>query len=111
MREQIQRILTTPHELLHALALSLIGRRAGWTADDHVVIPDDLTTREYVFVTGLPALVMLGVIVVALILLFNASTPSDAGIATGVIIVAAAIATGTISDLRQILSKLSQRSQ
>ncbi len=109
MREQIQRVIATPHELLHALALVLIGRRAGRMVDDHVVIPADLTTLEFVFVTGLPALIMLGVLVAAVILLFRARTPNEAGIATGIIIVAAAVASGTISDLQQIARKLSQR--
>ncbi len=111
MREQIQRIIATPHELLHALALALIGRRAGRMVDDHVVIPDDLSTPEFVFVAGLPALVMLGVLVAAVILLLNARTPNAAGIATGIIIAAAAVASGTISDLQLIVRKLSRRPQ
>ncbi len=111
MREQIQRIIATPHELLHALALVLIGRRVGRMVDDRVVIPDDLSTPEFVFVTGLPALVMLCVLVAAVILLFNARTPNEAGIATGVIIVAAAVAAGTIGDLQLIVRKLAQHPQ
>ncbi|MBZ0302956.1 MAG: hypothetical protein K8J31_24635 [Anaerolineae bacterium] len=50
------RIFGWPHELLHVLALRLIGRRPHAVAQTHVDIPDDLATGEYIFVAGLPAL-------------------------------------------------------
>ncbi len=109
MREQLQRIIATPHELLHVLALLLIGRRAGRMVDDHVVIPDDLSTPQFVFVAGLPALVAFVVLVAAVILLLNTHTPNEAGVATGVIIVAAAVAVGTLGDLQAIVRRLTQR--
>ena len=46
-----------PHEMLHVLALRLIGRRAQTVAHTHVDIPADLGRGEFVFVAGLPALV------------------------------------------------------
>lgn len=109
MREQLERIIATPRELLHALALVLIGRRAGRMVNDHVVIPDDLSTAEFVFVAGLPALVAFGVLVAAVTLLFSTHTPREAGVATGVIIAAGAVAIGTIGDVREIIRRLSQR--
>jgi hypothetical protein len=54
------RIFGWPHELLHVAALRLIGRRAVDVTQTHVDIPDDLSTGQYVFVAGLPALVFWG---------------------------------------------------
>lgn len=107
MKEQWKRIIGTPHELLHVLALTLIGRRAVKMAHDHVVIPDDLTTRQYVFVAGLPALVFFGILAAAAVGLVNAPTPSAAGIAFAVIIAAGVAAAGTVGDLQLIMLKLS----
>lgn len=99
----------TPHELLHALALVLIGRRAVKLTHDHVIIPDDLTTREYVFVAGLPAFVLFGILAIAAVVLINAPTANQAGIATGVIIITAIAAAGTIGDLQLIMWRLSEK--
>ena len=58
------RIFGWPHELLHVLALRLIGRRPHRIQQTHVDIPDDLSTGQFVFVAGLPALVFgLGAVV------------------------------------------------
>ena len=62
----ITRIFGPPHELLHVLAL-LIGRRPTAISWTHVDIPDDLTTRQYVFVAGLPALVFWSATALALL--------------------------------------------
>lgn len=53
------RIFGPPHEALHWLALRLIGRRPARVSGCHIDLPPDLTTRQYVFVAGLPALVFL----------------------------------------------------
>ncbi|MCY4022204.1 MAG: hypothetical protein OXF32_02020 [Anaerolineaceae bacterium] len=46
-----------PHEMLHLLALRLVGRRAQGVTHEHVDIPADLGRGQFVFVAGLPALV------------------------------------------------------
>lgn len=46
-----------PHEMLHLLALRLVGRRAQGVTHGHVDIPADLGRGQFVFVAGLPALV------------------------------------------------------
>ena len=111
MLEQFKRIFGTPHELLHVLALTLIGRRAIKFASDHVIIPSDLTTREYVFVAGLPALVFFICLTLGAVGLINAQTPGQAGIATAVIIVSVVAAAGTVGDLQLIALKLNQSNQ
>lgn len=67
------RIFGWPHERLHELALRLIGRRALAITQTHTDIPPDLSTAEYVFVAGLPALVFWTATLVALIGLLTAS--------------------------------------
>jgi hypothetical protein len=63
-----------PHEMLHVLALRLIGRQPEAVTQSHVDIPDDLSTGEFVFVAGLPALVFWTAAAVSIQLLFSAST-------------------------------------
>ncbi len=105
--EQLKRIYGTPHELLHVLALALIGRSAVFVGQDHVIIPDDLTTRQYVFVAGLPALLFFLALGLGAIGLLNAQTPGQAGIACAVILAAGFAAAGTVGDLQLIALKLS----
>ena len=78
--EQLQKIYGAPHELLHVLALMLIGRRAVKFAQDHVIVPSDLTTAQYVFVAALPAIVFFGCMAAGMLFLLHASTPGQAGI-------------------------------
>ncbi|HVU12588.1 MAG TPA: hypothetical protein VHD90_14995 [Phototrophicaceae bacterium] len=108
MWEQFKRVYSTPHELLHVFALALIGRKPLKAASDHVIIPDDLTTGQYVFVAGLPALVFFGCLALGAVGLIDAKTVNQAGIAVAVIIASAAAAGGTIGDLQLIMLKLSQ---
>jgi hypothetical protein len=100
------RLYGFPHEGLHLLALWLIGRRAvGWS-DRHVDVPDDLTTGQYVFVAGLPALAFGGITSAGGVLLLNAP---DAG---GLLIGAALLAVGgfglagTVGDIQRIAARL-----
>jgi hypothetical protein len=109
MLERLKQIYGAPHELLHVLALVLIGRRALKYARDHVIIPSDLTTWQYVFVAGLPALVFFGCMAVGALLLLNARTPAQAGVAVAVILAAGFGAAGTVGDLQLIMLKLSER--
>lgn len=70
----LMRLYGWPHERLHALALRLIGRRAHEIGAAHIDIPADLTTREFVFVAGLPALVFCGATGLGAVLLLDAAT-------------------------------------
>ncbi len=106
--EQLKRIYGAPHEMLHVIALSLIGRRALDVAQDHVIIPDDLTTGQYVFVAGLPAAVFFIALALGAVGLLNARTVQQAGIAAAVIIAAGFAAAGTVGDLQLIALKLTQ---
>ncbi len=107
--EQLKRIYAAPHELLHVLALRLIGRKPDFVGGDHVVIPDDLTAGQYAFVAGLPALVFFGILALAAVALLNAPTPSHAGIAFAVVLAAGFGAAGTVGDLQLIMLRLTQR--
>ncbi len=107
MLEQLNRIYGAPHELLHVLALLLIGRRALKYSSRQVVIPSNLTTAQYIFVAGLPALVFFGCVALGAVGLLNAHTPRQAGIAVGVILAAGFGAAGTIGDLQLIAARLS----
>ena len=106
--EQLQKIYGAPHELLHVLALMLIGRRAVKFAQDHVIVPSDLTTAQYVFVAALPAIVFFGCMAAGMLFLLHASTPGQAGIGVAVILAAGFGAAGTFGDLQLIWLKLSQ---
>ena len=66
------RIFGWPHELLHVLALRLIGRQPRMVQQTHVDIPDDLSTSQFVFVAGLPALTFGLAAAISLQLLFAA---------------------------------------
>lgn len=109
MIEQLNRIYGAPHELLHVLALLLIGRRALKYTNRQVTIPNDLTTAQYVFVAGLPALVFFGALALGAVGLLNARTPSQWGVFVGVILAASYGAAGTVGDLQLIAMKLSHR--
>ncbi len=106
--EQLKRIYAAPHELLHVLALRLIGRKPVFVGGDHVIVPNDLTTGQYVFVAGLPALVFMGILALAAVALLNAPTPSHAGVAFAVVLAAGFGAAGTLGDVQLILLRLMQ---
>lgn len=106
--QTLKRIYAAPHELLHVLALLLMGRKPVFVGGDHVVIPGDLTTAQYVFVAGLPALVFFGITAAATLGLLNAPTPSHAGVAVAVILAAGFGAAGTVGDLQLIVARLMQ---
>ena len=105
--EQLQKIYGAPHELLHVLALLIIGRRALKFAQDHVIVPNDLTTPQYVFVAALPAIVFFTCMAIGVLVLLNAHTPGQAGIGVAVILAAGFGAAGTFGDLQLIWLKLS----
>lgn len=106
--QTLKRIYAGPHELLHVLALLLIGRKPREVRSDHVIIPPDLTTGQYVFVAGLPALVFFGALGLGAVLLMNARSGSQAGIAVAIILAAGFGAVGTFGDLQLIAARLTQ---
>lgn len=100
------RIFGWPHELLHVLALWMIGRRPKAVTQAHVDIPDDLSTAQYVFVAGLPALVFWPLAIFCLRGLFNAENIILlivwATLTTG----ATLAAVGTMADIYLIVLRL-----
>lgn len=102
----IIRIFGPPHELLHLLALALVGRRAlgfSWT---HVDIPDDLSIGQYVFVAGLPALVFWGVAAVGTLNLLKARDVSEVVISLALLLIGTLGGLGTMGDIQLILLRV-----
>lgn len=104
----LTRIFGPPHEALHLLALLLIGRRAVAVSWTHVDIPDDLTTRQYIFVAGLPALVFWGGTGAALLAAINAPDVGRLALALAAALVFGLAAYGTLGDLHLILLRLAE---
>lgn len=106
--DYLYRIFGPPHEALHVLALWLIGRRALKVTTRHVDIPDDLTTGQYVFVAGLPALVFWGVALVGLLMLATAPDLLRAAVGMGLLLVGGLAGFGTLGDIALIVSRLGE---
>lgn len=102
------RVLGLPHEALHLVALLVIGRRAVRFTRTYVDIPDDLTTRQYVFVAGLPALVFIIVLALGVIGMVNAHTPGQAALGLVAALFGGISAAGTMGDLLLITRRLQQ---
>ncbi|MDZ4763051.1 MAG: metalloprotease family protein [Chloroflexota bacterium] len=100
------RLYGVPHEALHVVALWLIGRRALRATRTHVDIPDDLTTRQYVFVAGLPALFFGGIALVALIGVLNAATLGQTALGMIGVTLAGLGFAGTMGDIQLIMARL-----
>ena len=99
------RIFGPPHELLHLLALRLIGRRPVAFTWKHVDIPPDLSLGQYVFVAGLPALVFWLVAAIGASLLLNAN--NFGMVIIGVIMMLLGIlgGVGTLGDITLIIAR------
>jgi hypothetical protein len=104
--DNLYKIFGPPHELLHVLALVLIGRRPKAISYKHVDIPDNLSTRAYVFVACLPALVFWGGAVIAGLKLGSASSFGEAVIAFVMFSIFVMAGLGTIGDIQLILRRL-----
>jgi putative zincin peptidase len=102
----VVRIFGWPHELLHVLALLLIGRRAVGVGRTHVDIPPDLTTRQYVFVAGLPALVFWTLDAACAYMLIHAGSLAEVALWLALTFIAALAAIGTIGDIYLIIARL-----
>ncbi len=100
------RLFGPPHELLHVLALRLIGRQPKSVGKTHVDIPEDLAVGQYVFVAGLPALVFWGIGAVGLIILFD--PPNIPALVLGfvLVLVGGLGGFGTLGDLQLIYERL-----
>lgn len=105
----IYRIFGPPHELLHLLALRLIGRRAVAFTWTHVDIPDDLSVREYVFVAGLPALVFWFAAASGAVRLVNAHSLGDVLLGIALLMIFTLAGLGTMGDIQLILMRLMER--
>jgi uncharacterized membrane protein SpoIIM required for sporulation len=104
----LMRLLGLPHEALHLVALILIGRRAVRFTLTYVDIPNDLTTRQYVFVAGLPAFVFVLLLVLGIIGLVNAHTSGQVALGLTAVLFGGISAVGTTGDLALVLSRLEQ---
>jgi hypothetical protein len=103
------RLYGPPHEALHVLALWLIGRRALTWTNRYVDIPPDLTTRQYVFVAGLPALVFWGVALVGLVLLVSAANLVVVVLAMLLLLLGGLGGFGTLGDIQLIWERVTSR--
>jgi len=95
-----------PHEWLHVLALRLIGRQPETVTKTHVDIPDDLSTGEYIFVAGLPALVFWPITVASAQQWFRAPDAPQAILWLAVTSALGLAAVGTLADLYLIVIRL-----
>ncbi len=104
----LYRIFGPPHELLHVLALFLIGKRPKSIGYRHVDIPDDLSKVEYVFVAGLPALVFWGIAIVVALKMVNASSLGEGLILFVAFSLASFAGLGTLGDIELIVRRIKQ---
>jgi hypothetical protein len=99
-------LFAPPHELLHILALRLIGRNPKAVARRHVDIPEDLTTPQYVFVAGLPAFVFWTLGGIGLVVLLNAPNVPALVLGWMLMLVGGLGGFGTIGDLQLIYQRI-----
>jgi hypothetical protein len=104
----LTRIFGPPHESLHVLALYLIGRRPDSVGQTHVDIPDDLTTGQYVFVAGLPALVFWLMAVAGIMILVNAPNLPALVLGWLLLMVGGLAGFGTLGDLQLIAERIAE---
>ncbi len=100
-----------PHELLHVLALYLVGRRPESIANTYVDIPDDLPTSQYVFVAGLPALVFWSGAILSALALFSSPDIPRLVARLALTTLFSVAAAGTIGDLYLIAARLMNERQ
>jgi hypothetical protein len=107
----LTRLFGYPHELLHLLALILIGRRAVKFTGTHVDIPDDLTRGQFAFVAGLPALVFFGAAFIGALGMLRAETLGQTALAFLVVLIFGMGAASTMGDLQLIAERLAEGDQ
>lgn len=106
--EFLTQLFGPPHEMLHVIALRLIGRKAISTSRTHVDIPDDLTVGQYVFVAGLPAIVFWGLAIVGVLLLVFAPNIPALMLGFVLLLVGGLGGAGTLGDLALIYERLNE---
>ncbi len=106
--EILYRLLGPPHEALHVLALWLVGRRPRAVSFRHVDIPDDLSTRQYIFVAALPALVFWSLALVGALRLATAADLGSLLLGFAAMSIGVLAGLGTYGDLRLIWQRLNQ---
>jgi hypothetical protein len=105
------RLFGWPHEQLHVLALLLIGRRPESITRTHVDIPADLSTPQYVFVAGLPALVFGGGTLISLAAFLDAPDIGQAALRLVITGLLATAAFGTMGDIQLIIERVMNESK
>ena len=105
------RVFGWPHELLHALALLLIGRWPKGISKTHVDIPDNLSTWQYVFVAGLPALIFSGGTIMSLIAFLNAPNLAQSVLRLVIMGLFSVAAAGTMGDIALIIQRITAENQ
>ncbi|MFN8528306.1 MAG: hypothetical protein U0670_06820 [Anaerolineae bacterium] len=95
-----------PHEGLHLLALVLIGRRAVKFTRTHVIIPDDLSRGDYLFVAGFPGACFLILFAVGVIGLLNAPDAGAAAFGIGAILLGGLGTASALGDFDLIIRRL-----
>jgi Putative zincin peptidase len=109
MLDWLYRVYGYPHEALHALALRMIGRRAVAVTARYTDIPDDLTTAQYIFVAGLPALVFWGCAAAGLLLVMTPASGWALLVGIGLALFGVGGGLGTMGDLTLIAARLLER--
>lgn len=105
----LYRIFGPPHELLHVLALFLIGRKPESFTATHVDIPSDLTKGQYIFVAGLPIATFAVVWAIGVIALLNSTDLIQIILALMVALFGGFGVQSGMGDIQLILLRLSQR--
>lgn len=105
----LQRLYGPPHELLHVLALLLIGRKPEKFTTQHVDIPNDLTKRQYIFVAALPTVVFALFWAIGVIALLNSTDLLQIILALMVALFGGFGVQGGMGDIQLILLRLSER--
>jgi hypothetical protein len=102
------RLFGWPHELLHVLALRLIGRQPQAITQNHVDIPADLSLGAFVFVAGFPALVFWTATALSVQALFYATSLPQALVTLALSVVLGLGSLGTIGDILLIVMRVLQ---
>ncbi len=103
------KIFGVPHELLHVVALWLIGRRAVEFTARHVLIPDDLSIRQYIFVAAFPGGVFAFILCLGMVGVLQATAWQHVLLAIFAIISGGFGVTSAFGDFDLIVMRLQER--
>ena len=96
------RLYGWPHELLHALALLLIGRRPRGIARQHIDLPLDLGRRQFIFVALFPTAVFVLLAALGLLALLSAGSLLQMALGALLSVAGMAGAAGGAGDWRAV---------